>query len=137
MLSQIKNDLNMHYKQILFYAREMRKNPTKAEAFFWERVRNRKFIGLKFNRQFIVEYRDDNGCKSFYIVDFYCHAKNLIIEIDGGIHLEHREFDALREEDLVFLGYQVVRFTNMEVLDHWNDIVMPKLMDLTHPQPLS
>ncbi|XOV94195.1 MAG: DUF559 domain-containing protein [Bacteroidota bacterium] len=41
----------MKYSEILTFARELRKNQTKSEAYFWSKVRNRRFLGLKFNRQ--------------------------------------------------------------------------------------
>ena len=41
---------------------------------------------------------------------------NLFIEIDGGIHLKQVEYDKIREEMLVELGYKIVRFKNEEVL---------------------
>lgn len=58
--------------------RELRKNATQSEKIFWEAVRNRKFMGKKFNRQFQIFY-DLGGKESFYIADFYCHELKLVI----------------------------------------------------------
>jgi very-short-patch-repair endonuclease len=106
----------MNYFQARAYAREMRKNPTPAEKVFWERVRNRKFLGLKFNRQFVIEYHDSRGISQYYIPDFHCHAYKLIVEIDGEIHLHQTEKDAIREDNLHKLGFHVIRFTNEDIL---------------------
>ena len=43
-----------NYEKVLNYAREMRKNPTKAEKIFWGKVRNKRFEGEKFYRQYII-----------------------------------------------------------------------------------
>ncbi len=94
--------------------RELRKNQTNAEKIFWENVRNRKFMGLKINRQFPIFY-DLQGTETFYIADFYCHEKKLIIEIDGKIHEKQHDQDAQRTFILNLLGFKVIRFKNDEV----------------------
>ena len=57
--------------------RELRRKSTNAEKIFWQRVRNRKFLGMKFYRQYPIFY-DLNGKESFYIADFYCHDEKMI-----------------------------------------------------------
>ena len=112
----------MNYKEILNFARSNRRNPTEAESFFWEKVRGRRLNGFKFNRQFIIEYKDVNGCKLFYIVDFHCFSSKLIVEVDGEIHRRLKEKDKQRQLDLEALGYKMVRFTNEEVLNQWKQV---------------
>ena len=106
----------MTYSEARAYAQQMRKNPTPAEQLFWEQVRNKRFLGLKFNRQFVIEYLDSNEITHYYIPDFHCYAKKLLVEIDGKIHLLQVAEDSLREERLRLLGFQVIRFSNEEVL---------------------
>ena len=86
----------------------MRHEPTKAEDALWDCVRNRK-IDYKIRRQHIV-----NG----FIADFICIEKKAIIEVDGGIHStkEQRNHDKFRTEVLNSNGFNVLRFTNEEVL---------------------
>ena len=112
----------MRYKQALAFARQLRKNQTPAENFFWEKVRNKRFYGKKFLRQFIIEYQEILDEKSFYIVDFYCAEKRLIVELDGGIHLHRKELDEGRQGVLEEMEYQVIRFKNEEVLDNWKEV---------------
>jgi very-short-patch-repair endonuclease len=50
------------------------------------------------------------------MVDFHNFEYKLILEIDGPIHLEQKEYDVERQADLESLGYKVLRFTNEEVL---------------------
>jgi very-short-patch-repair endonuclease len=114
----------MTYQQIKQFARELRKNQTPAEAFFWEKVRNRRFLGKKINRQFIIQHENIMGKRRFFIADFYCHEHKLVIEIDGGIHGQKDQlaYDRIREDMLEEMGYAVVRFRNEEVLERWEDV---------------
>jgi len=114
----------MSYRIVLGYARKMRKNQTEAEQFFWEKVRRKNFLGLKITRQFMICHMDEDGKERFYIADFHCHSKKLIIEIDGGYHgLEAQKmFDEMREEKLKEMGYHVIRFKNQDVLTDWDTV---------------
>ncbi|MEM7375083.1 MAG: endonuclease domain-containing protein [Bacteroidota bacterium] len=109
----------MTYQKILQFAREMRKNPTPAERFFWEKVRNRRFLGKKFNRQFIIQQEEIAGQRRFFIADFHCHEWKLIVELDGKIHLQQMDYDQIREARLIEMGFRVIRFNNEEVLENW------------------
>lgn len=80
-------------------------NQTDAEKIIWEYLRNKK-TGHKIRRQHVI----DN-----FITDFVCLPKKLVIEIDGGIHLQQKEQDELRTLTLNEKGYKVIRFTNDEV----------------------
>ena len=117
-----KSTMPMHYKDILLLARTLRKNQTPAEKVFWLNVRGRKFLGLKFLRQYIIQHSEIMGKKSYFIPDFYCHEKRIIVEIDGGIHKNQVEYDQMREEILKEMGYWVIRFKNEEILNDWSDV---------------
>ncbi|WP_339893080.1 DUF559 domain-containing protein [uncultured Algibacter sp.] len=91
---------------ILDRAKEMRANPTQAEAALWEQLRN-KNLDAKFRQQHLI---------GDYIVDFVCLRKRLIIEVDGKIHESQVEEDAKRTEILENDYFKVIRFKNEEVL---------------------
>jgi very-short-patch-repair endonuclease len=95
-------------------ARQLRKQLTPAEALLWEAIRNRQLNGLKFRRQHPV---------GRFILDFYCPAYKLVIEVDGGIHLDRVEQDAARTEQLKSYGYRVIRFKNEEVLSDTDGVL--------------
>ncbi len=97
------------------HAKEGRKNPTVAEAFLWEQIRNRK-IGYKFRQQHLIED---------FIVDFVCLNKGLVIEVDGGYHFtpEQEELDDERTIRLNQKGYEVIRFTNEQVLNDTEQVL--------------
>ena len=73
----------------------------------WVGLRRRFVAGLKFRRQHVL---------AGYVVDFYCPARSLVIEVDGGVHDEQRARDAQRTRHLAKLGARVVRFSNARVL---------------------
>ncbi len=110
--------LNDAYK----FARDQRKNPTKAEDFFWQKVRGRKINGYKILRQYPIQYDEVAGFPKHFFPDFYCSKRKLIIEIDGGIHKTQIEYDKHREDILKSMGYSIIRFTNKEVLDNWSEV---------------
>jgi very-short-patch-repair endonuclease len=101
-------------------ARQMRKQQTRAEALFWECVRNRRCLGYKFTRQKPI---------LSYIADFYCHELGLIIEIDGGVHDSQKEYDQIRTNDLESYGLTILRFSNDEILSDISE-AMKKLKDI-------
>lgn len=88
------------------FARELRRQPTRAEDLLWRRLRGSRFDGAKFRRQVPFDR---------YIVDFYCHAAKLVIELDGKQHEWFSDYDAGRTEVLERRGVHVMRFTNDEV----------------------
>ena len=86
-------------------AKKLRKNMTNAEKTLWQQLRTNK-LGWHFRRQQII-----HG----YIVDFYCHQKSLIIEVDGDIHDHQIKEDKEREKALREYGFEIIRFRNEEV----------------------
>ncbi|MES1222591.1 MAG: DUF559 domain-containing protein, partial [Bacteroidota bacterium] len=93
-----------------------RSNPTEAEKVLWEIVRGRKMAGFKFRRQHII---------SNYIADFVCLSEKLIIEVDGLHHQlpENKISDEERTLELNKLGFEVIRFTNEQVLNNTDNVV--------------
>jgi very-short-patch-repair endonuclease len=101
-----------HYnKRLKPYARKLRKNMTKAEACLWKYVlRAGNMKKYTFNRQRPVLN---------YIADFMCKELLLIIEVDGISHQMEgaAEYDEKRQQELEDVGFKVLRFHNLEVLD--------------------
>ena len=88
-------------------ARQMRKDSTAAEKHLWQHLRGRKLVGVKFRRQHAI---------GRFIVDFCSNQPRLIIEVDGEIHQLQKKQDTIREEHLRQYGYQILRFSNEDVL---------------------
>ncbi|MEO2026978.1 MAG: DUF559 domain-containing protein [Fuerstiella sp.] len=88
-------------------ARDLRARQTEAESLLWAVLRGRRLCGLKFRRQYPIEP---------FIADFACIEKKLIIEIDGGYHDCVFEEDKSRQKRIESEGWDVIRFSNEDVL---------------------
>jgi len=104
-------------KSIIELARELRKNPTPEEKILWEILRKRRFHGLKFLRQFPIIYKQEQYKYLFFIPDFYCSEKKLVIESDGGYHKKQKYYDDQRDIIINRLNINVLRIENNELQD--------------------
>lgn len=88
-------------------AKELRANMTECKRIIWSHLRSKRMLA-KFNRQRPI---------GEYICDFVSVQVGIIIEIDGGQHYEreHKEYDARRDEYLRSFGFEILRFTNLDV----------------------
>jgi len=82
-------------------ARDLRGRQTEAESLLWYALRARRLCGLKFRRQFPIQP---------FIADFAC------VEIDGGYHDYIYDEDKSRQEHIESEGWDVIRFSNEDVL---------------------
>jgi len=95
-------------------SRDLRKNPTDAEAKLWRYLRHKQIDGYKFRRQHPLGQ---------YVVDFVCLETMLVIEVDGGQHAESIRRDERRTAFLEKQGFRVLRFWNNEVLGNINGVI--------------
>ena len=102
-------------KPLFQRARELRNNSTYAEEILWSYLKTKPF-GIKFRRQHPY---------SVYILDFYCHFLNLVIEVDGSIHNleEAKRNDIERQKQLENDSLIVIRFPNHEILQAFEKTV--------------
>ncbi len=93
------------------FSRNLRSGMTDAERRLWSRIRRRQLKEYQFFRQRII---------GSYIVDFYCPNARLVIELDGGQHYndEGIEKDRKRDEVLMRLGLNVMRFSDRDVFEN-------------------
>jgi len=98
---------NLPYNKTLKQrAKELRKAGNLSEVLFWQQVKNKKFLGLDFDRQKII---------GNYIVDFFCKDIGFVIEIDGESHDNKQEYDKKRDQYLKSLGLKVIRILDIDV----------------------
>ena len=111
-------------QELLTFAKQLRKGQTDAEVFIWYLLRDHRFCGFKFRRQFPI---------AGYILDFYCHTAKLAIELDGGGHNdeEQRRYDQERTKVLEEAGIRVVRFWNHDVLNDLESVLEAIYTELT------
>ena len=101
------------------FARNLRRNSTRAEDVLWQRLRGSRFHGAKFRRQVPFDR---------YVADFYCHAAKLVLELDGKQHEWFLDYDNGRTKVIENFGVRVVRFTNAEVCDDL-DLVLARIRE--------
>ena len=103
-------------KELIQFRKKLRNNATPAEAFLWRHLKAKKLCGRRFNRQHSIKN---------YIVDFYCAAEKLVIELDGAVHQSSKvqEYDKKRTEILNELGYTVIRFENKMVFENLESVL--------------
>lgn len=91
---------------VKYKAKELRKNMTTQEKILWSFIRKRQLYGMHFRRQHPY---------GIYILDFYCFKANLVIEVDGMIHLKQHGYDMERTKYLIASGLTVMRFKNTDI----------------------
>ena len=101
--------MESYHPELKANSRTLRINMTDAEQALWHRLRRKQIQDAQFYRQKPI---------LTFIVDFYCPAAKLVIELDGSQHLltEHQILDSVRDAALTKLGLQVLRFDNRQVL---------------------
>ena len=107
MMEELEKSMYYGAKTSTFEAaRILRGNMTFYEKLLWERLKLKQICGLRFRRQHPID---------FFIADFYCHEAKLVVEIDGEIHYQHKEYDDGRSAEMERYSIKVIRFTNYEV----------------------
>ncbi|MGB7426242.1 MAG: type IIL restriction-modification enzyme MmeI, partial [Microcoleaceae cyanobacterium] len=114
-------------KKMTEVARQFRKEPTHSEKILWQALRGRKLEGRKFRRQQPI---------GTFIVDFFCGAERLIVEVDGSIHESQQAADRQRQELLESLGLRVVRVSS-ELVERNLDEALSIIRQAFHPHPLT
>ncbi len=107
----------MKYYEIKQIARKLRQNMPDEEIFLWRVLRNRRFKGEKFIRQYPLIYEKKGKELFFFVADFYCAKQKLVIELDGKIHDYQEEHDKNRDEITKQMGLRVLRIKNEELND--------------------
>ena len=95
-------------------AKELRQNMTKAEITLWQQLRANRLGSWRFRRQQIL---------FGYIVEFYCHAASLAIEVDGDIHESQRVADQKRDVILESKGFKTLRFRNQMIENDLSNVL--------------
>ena len=95
-------------------ARSLRHKCTDAEVLVWQHLRSRRLLGCKFRRQVPI---------GKYIVDFLCEDPPIIIELDGGQHMEQERYDQTRTDWLQANGFLVLRFWNNDIAENLEGVL--------------
>ena len=114
----------LHQPEKREFARHLRRSSTDAELRLWGVLRSRDLLGYKFRRQYSV---------GPFVVNFCCPAKKLLIELDGGQHLENVAYDERRTAFLRSKGFRVLRFWDHDVLQDTDAVLHSITEELDRP----
>ncbi|MFY8135099.1 MAG: endonuclease domain-containing protein [Aquimonas sp.] len=106
-------------------ARNLRGSMTDAERKLWFHLRGGRLCGFRFRRQHPIPP---------HVLDFYCHAAKLVVELDGGQHTD--QADAARTRALEARGLRVIRFWNNDVLSN-TEAVLEAILSALQARPLT
>jgi very-short-patch-repair endonuclease len=110
-------------------ARELRNQATPAEHRLWQYINRSQVSGFKFTRQMPI-----GPCYG----DFACRQRKLIVELDGQSHDTRQDYDAARTEYMRAQGFVVVRFSNVDVFNNMEEVLImieQALMNRPAPTP--
>ena len=107
-------------------ARSLRRNSTDAEVLVWQHLRDRRLLGCKFSRQVPI---------GKYIVDFLCEDPPIIIELDGGQHIEQERYDQTRTNWLQANGFLVLRFWNNDIAENLEGVLKSLFSTIEKSRP--
>jgi len=114
-MEEIKKSMYYGAKPETFEAaRILRENMTFHEKLLWNKLKLKQICGVRFRRQHPID---------FFIADFYCHEARLVVEIDGEIHDQQREYDEGRSGEMERYFIKVIRFTNAEVENNIENVI--------------
>lgn len=115
MTGKFKNYKQLPYNpKLKERARELRKAGNLSEVLFWNQVKNKNFLSLDFHRQKII---------GNYIVDFYCPALQLVVEIDGSSHNDKIEYDKERDNFLESLNLKIIHYSVKDVKMNMSGVI--------------
>jgi very-short-patch-repair endonuclease len=92
----------------LSFAKRLRHEMTSAERILWKALRRNAVDGFHFRRQQVI---------GGHVVDFYCDAAKLAIELDGGVHEDQWKYDEARDRRISRAGVRVLRISNEAMLE--------------------
>src|SRR3954466_126086 len=97
-------------------AKQLRQTMTRAETLLWRYLKANRVDGLGFRRQTPI---------GNYIADFVCMSVKLVVELDGESHDFDERQRADQKRDVFFQseGFQVLRFTNEQVMSNLEGVV--------------
>jgi crossover junction endodeoxyribonuclease RuvC len=107
-------------------ARRLRRNSTDVEMKLWQRLRNRQ-LGVDFRRQHPA---------GTFVLDFYCPALRLAVEVDGGQHDIEGERDRARDAWFAERGVTTLRFWNSDVTNNLAGVLESIACKIAELQPL-
>jgi very-short-patch-repair endonuclease len=113
--------------ELMRRALELRGSMTPEERVIWQELRGNR-LEAHFRRQQVL---------APYIVDFYCHAARLVVEIDGSPHRAQQGYDGMRDDYFMRCGIRVLRLSNVSVRNDLASVILAirKALRRQNPNP--
>jgi len=111
--AKTKGGILRYWDSLKLVSQKNRKLPTDAEKQFWQLFLKNDKTGYRFLRQKPINR---------FILVFYCPKLMLAIELDGGYHKKRIGNDILRDNFLKACGIITIRFKNLEIYQHPDQI---------------
>lgn len=111
-MTKLYNKISEKYKR-----QTLRNNMPPAEKILWDKLRRRQLADCKFRRQYSI---------GAFVVDFYSAELKLAIEVDGESHFVEgaQDYDREREDFLIGKGTRIMRFTNAQVYEELDGVLL-------------
>ena len=116
----------MRDARLTAFARKNRKSMSEPATRLWLQLRASRFMGIKFRREKMI---------GLYIADFAANDPELMIEIDGDTHDQDDQNDRVRTGILNQHGYRVVRYSNVDVMQNLEGVLMDLAAVIAEMQP--
>ena len=116
----------MRDPRLTAFARANRRQMAEPATRLWLQLRAERFMGIKFRREKVI---------GTYIADFAANDPKLVIEVDGETHDADDARDAIRTRYLEGQGYRVQRYTNVEVMQNLEGVLMNLAAVLAEMRP--
>jgi very-short-patch-repair endonuclease len=113
--------------KIFARAKQLHRNMTPAENKLWTALRAHRAGGVHFRNQHAI---------GTYIVDFCAPRRKLIIEVDGGQHIDQQGYDEYRTAFLQSKGYKILRFWNNDILKNIDGVIQVILEAIEEIDPI-
>ncbi|TPG22744.1 endonuclease domain-containing protein [Sphingomonas koreensis] len=114
----------MRDPRLIEFAKHMRREPSEPEERLWLALRAKRFEGINFRHQKVI---------GRYIADFSSRDPMLVVEVDGDTHATQHEYDASRSQYFESQGYQVIRFTNSDIMTNLEGVLQSLQTALGQP----
>ncbi|WP_088306996.1 endonuclease domain-containing protein [Novosphingobium sp. B 225] len=116
----------MRDQRLTAFAKANRKAMSEPATRMWLQLRAGRFEGIKFRREKVI---------GEYIADFAANDPKLVIEIDGNTHDIDDPRDTIRTRYLESQGYRVQRYTNVEIMQNLEGVLIHLTSILAEMRP--
>lgn len=102
------------FDKVTRFSRAIQKTTDDAEALLWGRLRGEQLMGFNFTRQELIQA---------HVVDFYCPACKLVVELDASTQETRYEINQSCDEDFSGKDFWILRYSSQEIITNLSRVV--------------